>query len=248
VTVPDWIEHFEPFSAVHAATVVLSALLWLLLTRTALRLRGGAREGAWRRGLAGVLLGVWLAVNCPQLLPAYYVASENLPLHPCDLVGLLAPYAIWTRRRLAYAVLYFWGIGFTLQAILTPELSDGPGSPWFWAFWLPHAAIFGAAVYIVVVEGFVPTWRDCLRAYQVALLYLALLVPFNLATGFNYGYLGRANPRTASLLDLFGPWPWRLIVLAALTALGFVLLQLPWALRARRDPLSTELDDRRQHP
>lgn len=231
---PAWLEHFELFSPVHTATALSFALLWGVLIAAGRRRRGTAAEGPWRRRLAGLLLGVWLAANGVQLLPRYFEASSCLPLHPCDLVGLLAPWALWSRRRLALSLLYFWGIGFTLQAVITPELKEGPASLWFWVFWLPHAAILGAAVYIVAVEGFAPTGRDCLQAYRVALLYVLILVPFNLLTGFNYGYLGTARPATASLLDLLGPWPWRLGVLMVLSGLGFALLQLPWSVRARQ--------------
>ena len=40
--------------------------------------------------------------------------------------------------------------------------------------------------------------------------YLALILPFDLLTGFNYGYVGPAKPLNASLLDWLGPWPWRI--------------------------------------
>jgi hypothetical integral membrane protein (TIGR02206 family) len=233
--VPEWFERFEPFSLVHGLTVVVASFVWLLLIRTGLGKRGTPAEPRWRLLLSGLLLSGWLLANGVQLLPAYYVAADNLPLHPCDLVGLLVPYAIWSRRRLAQAVLYFWGIGLSLQAVITPDLRDGPAHVWFWTFWIPHASIIGAAVYVLVVERFVPDWTDCLRAYALALLYVAVILPFDLLSGFNYGFLGPGSPKRASLLDLLGPWPWRVGVIIALAAAGFVFLQLPWALRGRRD-------------
>lgn len=231
---PEWTERFEPFSFLHGSTVAVAGCVWFLLIRTGLRQRGMPTEARWRALLAGLLLAGWLLANGVQLLPAYYVAAENLPLHPCDLVGLLVPYAIWSRRRLALAVLYFWGIGLSLQAVITPDLRDGPAQVWFWTFWIPHASIIGAAVYVLVVEGFVPEWADCLRAYALALLYVAVILPFDLLSGFNYGFLGPGSPARPSLLDLLGPWPWRVGVIVSLAAIGFSLLQLPWSLHELR--------------
>jgi hypothetical integral membrane protein (TIGR02206 family) len=119
-----------------------------------------------------------------------HVASENLPLQICDIAGILAPLALWRRTRLLLGVLYFWGLGFSVQAIATPDLAHGPASVAFWMFWIPHANITGAACYALAVEGFRPGWRECAQAYALA-LYLALILPFDLLTGFNYDYVAR---------------------------------------------------------
>jgi hypothetical integral membrane protein (TIGR02206 family) len=219
---------FDTFSALHALTVVAFVLFWLVLISIGRRARGTGMEHAWRAVLCGAILATWVFANGVQLLPPYLVVAQNLPLHPCDIAGLLAPWALWRRSRLLLATLYFWGVGFSMQAILTPDISDGPASLGFWTFWLPHANLSGAACYALVVEKFRPDWRDCAVAYGLALLYLALILPFDLLTGFNYGYVGPEVPLQPTLLDHLGPWPWRIGAIMALAALGFVLLTLPW--------------------
>ena len=233
---PDWALHFENFSTLHLASVLFFALAWSLLIIGGRRVRGGPREARWRAWLCGSVALAWLVANGAQLLPAVYVASENLPLQICDIAGILAPVALWRRTRLLLGTLYFWGLGFSVQAIATPDLHYGPASPAFWMFWIPHANITGAACYALAVEGFRPGWRECAQAYALALLYLALILPFDLLTGFNYGYVGPQNLPQPTLLDVLGPWPWRIGAMMAAALAGFVLLQLPWAMASRAAP------------
>ena len=231
---PEWALRFENFSALHLATVLFFAALWLALVVVGRRVAGGPLAPRWRAWLCASMALAWLAANGGQLLPSVYVASENLPLHICDIAGILAPLALWRRTRLLLGVLYFWGLGFSVQAIATPDLHHGPASIAFWMFWIPHANITGAAVYALVVEGFRPRWRECAQAYALALLYLALILPFDLLTGFNYGYVGPVTLPQPTLLDLLGPWPWRIGAMMAAALAGFILLQLPWAMGERR--------------
>lgn len=225
---PDWAGQFHAFSLLHAVTVVLFGALWTVLVLIGLRLRGQESEPRWRQLLGWWLLLAWLIANGVQLLPGRFVAAVNLPLQVCDIAGLLAAFALWSRNRLLRATLYFWGVGFSIQAMLTPELVSGPAHVDYWTFWVPHANLTGAACYILVVERFRPRWSDCRQTYALALVYLALILPFDLLSGFNYGYVGAVTPSQQTILDLLGPWPWRIVAMMALTALGFALLQWPW--------------------
>jgi hypothetical integral membrane protein (TIGR02206 family) len=112
----------------------------------------------------------------------------------------------------------------------------------FWTFWIPHANLTGAAVYIVMVEGFRPGWADCARIYAITVLYLLLILPFDLLTGFNYGYVGPDMPSQPPIMEHLGPWPWRVLVMTLLAAMAFVLLQLPWRKRAVTGTAGLEIE------
>jgi hypothetical integral membrane protein (TIGR02206 family) len=222
---------FEAFSALHFATIGAFALFWLALVLAGRAFAGRAGQRAWRNGLASFVLACWVFANGVQLLPGHFRADVVLPLQVCDVAGLVAALALWRPGRHANAVLHFWGLGFSAQAILTPELLYGPGHIDFWTFWPPHANLVGAACYALAVDRYRPAWADARLAFGWALVYFGLVLPFDLVTGFNYGYLGPGRPLNPSLLDWLGPWPWRIASMAALTAAGFVLLALPWAWR-----------------
>jgi len=83
--------------------------------------------------------------------------------------------------------------------------------------------------------GFRPDWSDFRRASLVTLGYLAVVMPINLWLGANYAYIG--NPASENSIPPFvaalGPWPQRVVIVAGLVGLAFVLALLPWRLRAR---------------
>ena len=64
---------------------------------------------------------------------------------------------------------------------------------------------------------------------------LAANFPLTTPNGrFNYGYVGPVTLPQPTLLDLLGPWPWRIGAMMAAALAGFILLQLPWVMASRR--------------
>jgi hypothetical integral membrane protein (TIGR02206 family) len=228
---------FVPFSGLHALALAVCAPLIAAPTMLgrALRRDRQAAEPALRRALAAAAVFYWLAYNIWWNRHGLDLRT-GLPLHICDLNGLIAPFALLTGRRWARATLYFWTSALTLQAFIQPALTAGPASLVFWAFWTAHTIIAACAVYDISVLGFRPGWRDLGHALAVSTVYAALIVPLDVALGANYGFLG--NPAAASevppLIDALGPWPQRAIMLVALVIFGFLAVLTPWLIAVRR--------------
>jgi hypothetical integral membrane protein (TIGR02206 family) len=224
---------FRPFSATHAAVLLLFAAATALLIRYGRRRRGTAALLRLERRLGGALLLLWVVGNGWWLLPPRFDPARSLPLQVCDVTSLAAAVVLIAPVRFARAVLYFWGIALSIQALITPDLGGGVTTAAFWLFWIAHASAVAIAVYDVAARGFRPTWRDYLVAAGAAAAYLVVVLAINLAFGFNYGYVGRATPGQPSLIDFLGPWPERVVVIAALVAAVMALLVLPWELARR---------------
>lgn len=224
---------FEPFSLMHAALVVLFAAATALLILVSRRLDSGARYRL-DRSLGVLMIGLWLVSNGWWLLPPRFDVARSLPLHVCDITSLLAGVVLLWPRRSLRGLLYFWGIGMSFQAIVTPEIAFEPDSVWFWIFWLAHAGIIGIAVYDIVARGFRPTWRDFRLSVLVGLAYLAVVFTINVMFSFNYGYVGNAMPGEASIVDVLGPWPLRVVWMSLLVISVMAVLMLPWHFARRQ--------------
>jgi hypothetical protein len=61
-----------------------------------------------------------------------------------------------------------------------------------------------------------------------------LIIPFNAATGFCYGYIGPDHANQPPAIAYFGPWPLRCVFLILTGLAGMALLTLPWQFSTRR--------------
>lgn len=230
---------FVPYSGLHLLSVsaAMAVVATAALVGRALRSKGA--EAKLRCAIAVFAVYYFIAYNVWWNWKGIDVAS-SLPLQICDLNGVVAPLALWTRNRWARATLYFWAFALTLQAFIQPLLTAGPASPIFWAFWTGHTTVMVCAVYDVAVVGFRPDWRDLWRAISVSTLYFAVIMPVDLWLGANYGFIGNPAPaqRIPPFVAALGPWPRRVFILVALVALAFVLALAPWRLFKRLRPSS----------
>jgi hypothetical integral membrane protein (TIGR02206 family) len=156
--------------------------------------------------------------------------GASLPVQLCDVGGFVAAAALLWRRLLLVEVAYFWGLGGTLQAVLTPDLKDQhfPSFPYL-QFYVTHDLVILAALFLVIGLGLQPRPGAVRRIFLLTLAFALLVGVIDLVTSGNYMYL-RQVPASGSLLDLMGPWPWYIAAGAALTLLVLVILDAPFRL------------------
>lgn len=232
----DWINSFEPYSLQHATCVGVCVVVMLgvamlgrslRLSRTGEKLRIGI-------GVFGILY--WIGSNLWWNWPGNFELAESLPIHICDLAGLIGPIALLTRYRPMRAVLYFWGLVLSSQGFIQPGALDvGAGYVRFWLFWANHTIIVGTALYDVVALHFRPGWRDFLTATVAILLYLTLILPFDIFFDVNYGYVGNHQTAKKTIIDSLGPWPMRIVPLATIAIAGMALVMLPWHIARKQE-------------
>lgn len=229
-------KEFHAYSTTHFVTLAcFIALTWLIIALGNSARRRGLEE-QFSRTLGWFGLAFFVIHQVYWFMPARLDPNDSLPLHVCDINGLIAPLALLTRKRPLRAVLFFWGIGLSLQGLIQPVASvTGPATSRFWFFFISHAIIVGYAFYDFFAGGFRPTWRDLVLALLVSLAYFAVIVPLDIAMDWNYGYLGPQDDQPP-FIRMLGPWPGRLVTLFAIGAAAFVLLWTPFAVRRRLNP------------
>lgn len=232
-TEPVWAAgRFEAYGVSHQAALVLLLAGVVAIVLFGRRRRGTELAERGGRVLAVAVLAVTVPLQVLYFTPQYFDVEKTLPLQLCDLATAVSVYALWTRRRWAAALTYFWGLTLTSQAVLTPDLAADFPDPVFVLFWAMHVLVVWAAVYLVWVLGLGPDWAGYRTSVALTVLWAVTVFAVNVLADTNYGYLN-AKPSAASALDLLGPWPWyvlnEVVVLAALWA----LITWPWARRSR---------------
>jgi hypothetical integral membrane protein (TIGR02206 family) len=183
---------------------------------------------------------------------AYVIIGRNfgvdrwyklLPLQLCDWAMIVITGALWTGNRRWLEVAYFWGIGGTLQALITPNLRFGFPDLRFISFFVAHSGIIIGIVFLMLIYGFRPRAIGVVRTFLWTELYFVIAFTTDLLTGENYGFLLH-KPEAASLLNfLSDSRPLYLLEFHGLAFLFFCALYAPFAIvdLARGKSLKREL-------
>jgi len=233
-------ERFQAWSGQHYLLLVITAAGAAGAVWWGRGHRGTSRELAIRRGLGAAFLVVVLAWQAYLLTPGVRSTGTSWPLGLSDLADYTAAFALWTRGQRTSAFTYYVGLTLTMMAVLTPSLGQSFPDPRWFGFWIRHIFVVWAAVYLTWGLGIRPTWRLFRSTVVAVLVWAVVAYAFNVAMDTNYGYLVR-KPSSASLLDVFGPWPWYVLgAMVVLIAAWAVIFTLPWELAGRRTPSGPE--------
>jgi len=156
-----------------------------------------------------------------------FTIQNDLPLHLCDVAAYISAVALWLRTPLLVELTYFWGIAGTANGVLTPDIGDHFPTYPFFQYFIQHAAIPGAALFLVVGLRIYPRQWAAVRVFGLSVGLLVLDAFANLLTNGNYLFL-RSVPPGSNVLDLLGPWPWYIVGAALLAGVIFAVLELPF--------------------
>ena len=221
---------FRPFGLSHLVVIGLTISLPFVLAAFVRKSRWPRTERiiAWLFALLLLInyVGFELYLAVTEGLPW----QKALPFQLCDWAMIVIIVALFTGRERWLEVAYYWGIGGTLQAILTPDLKYAFPHVRFFTFFAAHSGIVVAIAFMMIVKKFRPHWFSIIRVFAWSELYFVAAITVDLLTGENYGYLLR-KPAAASLLDALSDERVLYILQMHLLALVFfVVLYLPFAL------------------
>jgi hypothetical integral membrane protein (TIGR02206 family) len=225
---------FPAFGAGHMIVLAVLVIATAIACAVGIRWRGTAGLRRAERVAGAFMLLVYITATIYWLLPANFQLYVSIPIHMCDMTGLLAPLVLLFPRRVFRTLLYFWGLGLSIHGVLTPVLDHGPEHVTFYLYWLVHLSIIGTAVYDVVARRYRPRWRDCLIAIGWSAVWLAVVLVVDLRLNVNYGYVGNVVPDRPTVIDSLGPWPLRVYKMFVAVLVLFVGMWLPWAIAGRR--------------
>lgn len=219
---------FSPFWWQTIGTIGASLfVLWLLARRTPTE---KAELGA--RLLAAVAVGRVVVQQIVLAVDGSWDATVYLPLHMCTLSGLLGAALLLRPRQGLYELVYYWGIGGTLQALLTPEVPVNASAPVVADFYVGHSIVPAIVIWATVAMGMRPRPGSWWRVFLATQLVLPTIGGINWLLGANYMYLCAPPPVENPLV--IGDFPLHLLGFEVAVIVNFALLYLPWWLGKRR--------------
>lgn len=210
----------------HLGALLLTALATWLAVRLVRRDPQGPAARHLRLALMVALPALNLVEDVVGYVEGWLTLQIGLPLQLCDLSLILAVMALATLEPAVSEPLYFFALSGTLPAVITPELGQGFPAFRFLVYFLPHGLVVLTTLVLVLGFRLVPRPRAWWRAFLQLNLYAAFIAVVNAALGTNFLYL-QAKPRTPTPFDWFGPWPYYLLTLEAVTLAVFFALDRP---------------------
>ena len=221
---------FERFGLAHLVVILLTITLPFVLAAFTRKSRWPRCERIVAALLACMLLVNYVGYEIYLAMTAGLTLPKALPFQLCDWAMVAIMVALLTGRERWLEVAYFWGIGGTLQAIITPDLKHPFPDIRFVTFFVAHSGIVVAIAFMMIMKKFRPHWISIVRVFAWSELYFVVTLVVDLVTGENYGYLLHP-PASASLLDLLShDWIVYLLEMHLLALIFYVVLYLPFAL------------------
>lgn len=218
---------FTPFGTPHLVVLALTLATPLLLA-TLLRFRRLPVDRAARLFLAVLLAFGLICWSVLAVQRGWVAPMDALPLQLCDWACIALIVALSTGSQFAYELGYFWGLGGTLQGLITPTVAYDFPALQFLLFFIEHGGIIAALLYLTLGTGLRPRPHSLLRIAAASLFYVAIAGLADWALGTNYGFL-RAKPPGTTLLSFLSPWPWYIPELVAVGILSLMVYYLPFA-------------------
>lgn len=229
---------FRSFSGVHILLIAISLVLAVLSVVCARQ----AKCQKWYQTVlqliaVGVIVQEILNQGLRLMLDSWCLDSDLL-IHMCGLMVFILPYAIYTKKRWAIELCYYWGVGGSLVAILTPSLDYGLPDYRAILFFVCHILIFVGSIGLLAQVRYRPSRRGLIMVL-VASAFTAFgagivswLINVNVVGArANYWFLLHP-PKGDTLAGLMPKWPWYpvsmmglgLIVMSAMFVLGNLVL------------------------
>jgi hypothetical integral membrane protein (TIGR02206 family) len=221
---------FHAYGPAHLIVIFLTTALPFALAALVRKTKSRLLERAIIGALSLVLVLNYLAYLALIREMGVHSWSQMLPMQLCDWAMLVIIVALWTGNRSWFEVAYFWGIGGTVQAVLTPNLAYGYPDFRFFSFFISHCGIIIGIVFLMLTRKYRPYPFSIVKVFLWSELYFVVTMITDRITGYNYGFLLH-KPEAFSILSfLSDSRPLYLLQFHLLALVFFTVLYAPFAI------------------
>ena len=200
------IDHFviPPLSSIWWIGIVSSALFIFLSIRL-LKNKSAIVKSNFARGLSVAFILTYIISNTIAIYNGWWNLQDNLPLHLCRISFFISMVVLFTRKQWMYEWVLFLAIPSGIHSMLTPEMTKGISTWFYFDYYFVHAGLILVPLYLTIVMGMksrTDAWWKTILRLQIP---VAIILPLNFLLESNYIYL-----RHKPLVDnpfLIGEWP-----------------------------------------
>jgi hypothetical integral membrane protein (TIGR02206 family) len=220
---------FHPYGLPHLTVIFLTIVLPFVLAALVRRTKSRRIEKMIIAALSAMLILNYLTYLVFIRSRGVGDWQQLLPMQMCDWGMVVVIVAMWTGSQRWFEVAYFWGIGGTLQAVLTPNLRYGFPDWRFISFFTSHSGIIVGVVFLMLTQRYRPYPMSIVRVWLWSEFYFVITLVVDELTGINYGFLLH-KPEAFSILNfLSDSRQLYLLQMHGVALLFFLVLYAPFA-------------------
>src|SRR5216683_2448407 len=220
---------FQPYGLPHLTVIFITIVLPFALAALVRRTKSQRIERVIIVALSAVLILNYVVYLVFIRSHGAVDWRQMLPMQMCDWGMVVVIVAMLTGNQRWFEVAYFWGIGGTLQAVLTPNLRFGFPDWRFISFFTSHCGIIVGVVFLMLTQKYRPYPKSILRTFLWSEFYFVVTLIADELTGFNYGFLLH-KPEAFSILSVLSDSrPLYLLQMHGVALLFFLVLYAPFA-------------------
>ncbi|WP_282138525.1 YwaF family protein [Rossellomorea aquimaris] len=226
--------HFSLFSVSHVVTLAIFIFVAVIIFLYRKKLndrkwRSMEKGTAYSLILMEIMNHVWMDVH------GVWKFGRSMPLELCNIAVILCICLLLTRKKIFFELLFFIAVLGATQAIITPALTYDFPHFRFLHFFYSHLFAVWVTLYFTLVKGYHPTFRSFTKLIVFINLLMPIILFVNKQANGNYWFL-RHKPKSPSLFDVLGPYPWYILTLESVLILISVITWL--ILRKMRGTIS----------
>ena len=220
---------FQAYGLPHLTVILLSIVLPFALAAIVWRTKSQRTEKAILTALSAVLVLNYVIYLIFIRSRGVVAWQQMLPMQMCDWGMVVVIAAMWTGNQRWFEVAYFWGIGGTLQAVLTPNLRFAFPDWRFISFFTSHCGIIIGVGFLMLTRCYRPYPMSMVRVWLWSEFYFVVTLAVDEITGVNYGFLLH-KPEAFSILSFLSDYrPLYLLEMHGVALLFFLVLYSPFA-------------------
>src|SRR5437762_202339 len=221
---------FQPYGLPHLTVIFITIVLPFALAALVRRTKSQRIERVIIAVLSAVLILNYVAYLIFIRSQGVVNWRQMLPMQMCDWGMVVVIVAMSTGHQRWFEVAYFWGIGGTLQAVLTPNLPYGFPDWRFISFFTSHCGIIVGVVFLMLTRRYRPYPMSIMRVWLWSEFYFVVTLVIDKLTDVNYGFL-LLKPEAFSILSfLSDSRPLYLLQMHGLALSFFLALYAPFAI------------------
>ena len=221
---------FKAFSGPHLMGLFIILIINVGLILWLKKYKTEKSDKIIRYTLATLLILQEISLSVWRIYCGTWQMGTSLPLHLCGAAIVIGAIMLINKNFRLYELVYFWGLGGAIQALLQPDIIYPVPHYRFFQFFVSHGLIVTASLYSTFSFEYRPQLKSVFRVFGITNLYLVFIAIFNYIFDGNYLFICH-KPETASLIDFFGPWPWYVLVLEVVAFVSFFIYYLPFAVK-----------------